>query len=344
MRRATVVVVSAFLGLAGLIGPQSVAGDPGPVRIVVTEKSLDLLVGDGLVARYHTDAKLPKPHFHPVNGPHGKPVTRGYPMVPDVPGESKDHPHHRGVWFGHQETIPEGLSLKRPFKPDKGLDFWSEPPGHGREVCVKVEEPKQDGRHAWVRTHNEYRSADGEKVMDEVRTIHLVDLGSAKLVVIDFDMQATVAPMVFGDNKDGVFGIRVAETMCEKKGQGGVLENAEGKRGAGGDNRERQGCWGLKSAWCDYSGPVDGQTVGVALLDHPRNPYPAYWHARDYGLLSANPFGRAKARFPDAAVLTDLVRIPKGERLTLRYGLLVHPGDAKEGRVAEHYQAYLKVE
>jgi hypothetical protein len=28
------------------------------------------------------------------------------------------------------------------------------------------------------------------------------------------------------------------------------------------------------------------------MMDHPSNPrFPTYWHARDYGLFSLNPFG-----------------------------------------------------
>jgi hypothetical protein len=37
------------------------------------------------------------------------------------------------------------------------------------------------------------------------------------------------------------------------------------------------------------------------------------------------------------------VKLGKGEHLKLRYGVLVHPGDAKEGKVAEHYQRFLQL-
>jgi hypothetical protein len=50
--------------------------------------------------------------------------------------------------------------------------------------------------------------------------------------------------------------------------------------------------WGKQAPWCDYSGPVDGKTLGVAIFDHPSNPrHPTWWHVRDYGLFAANPFG-----------------------------------------------------
>src|SRR5207253_59916 len=119
-------------------------------------------------------------------------------------------------------------------------------------------------------------------------------------------------------------------------------ENAEGKQHMEfvKNNADRQGCWGLRSAWVDYSGSLGGKTVGVALLDHPKNPVPASWHARDYGLLTANPFGRKESKFPDAKESSELVNIPGGEHLKFRYGVLLHDGDARSGKVAEHYVTF----
>ncbi len=59
--------------------------------------------------------------------------------------------------------------------------------------------------------------------------------------------------------------------------------------------------------------------------------------------MAANPFGRKKAKFPDGAAEKPLVRLAKGEHLHLRYGILLHEGDATAGRVAEQYQRFLKL-
>jgi hypothetical protein len=286
------------------------------------------------VGRYHIDPNLAKPHFHPLNGPFGAPVTRAYPMIPDVAEEAKDHPHQRAVWFCHGDVIPEGIELKQRVKGVEGVDFWSEAAGHGQIVCVEVGKPASDKNLAWISTRNEWRTADGQKIMDETRVLRLYDLGDAKLLVFDIDLHASVCPITFGDTKEGSMGVRVAETMTEKKG--GVLENANGKR------TEKE-CWGMASAWCDYSGLVGGKSVGMAILDDPKNPYPVYWHSRGYGLMAANPFGRTKSGFPDAKGKTDLVKLAKGEHLKLRYGILIHPGTAKDGKVAEAYEQYVKL-
>lgn len=303
---------------------------------VVPKQHIDFLVGGQLVGRYVIDDAVAKPHFHPLNGPTGKPVTRGYPMIKDNPDEAKDHPHQRAAWFCHGDVIPEGLTLTQRIKGVEGVDFWSESPGHGRIVCAEVGMPKSDGNHAWIDTRNEWRTADGQKILDETRVLHVYDLGDAKLLTFDINLHASVVPITFGDTKEGSFAVRVAEFMTEKRKLGGALENAEGMVA-------EANCWGRKSAWCDYSGPVEGAVVGVTILDDPKNPHPAHWHARGYGLMGANPFGRSKAGFPDARGRTDLVKLAKGDHLKLRYGILLHRGDAKTGKVAERYAEFVRL-
>ena len=146
---------------------------------------------------------------------------------------------------------------------------------------------------------------------------------------------AVLKPITFGDTKEGAFGVRVAHSMREDRGKGHIT-NAEGSVG------EKQ-CWGRISAWCDYSGPVEGETAGIALLASSDNPLPSCWHSRGYGLMAANPFGRAKSGFPAMKGKMDRVRLAKGEHLKLRYGIFVHLGDVKQGKVAEGYELFKKM-
>jgi hypothetical protein len=229
------------------------------------------------------------------------------------------------------------MALKDKVRGVEGVDFWSEAKGHGRIVCTEVTSGVQAraGPHDLVETRNEWRTADGTKIMDERRTIHFYNFGDARLFVFDIDLHASVVPITFGDTKEGSMGVRVNDAIREKGGKG-KLVNADGKVGM-------KACWGQRSAWCDYSGPIEGKVAGIAMFDHPNNPHPAAWHSRDYGLMAANPFGRAKSGFPAEKGKTDLVRVGKGEHLKLRYGILIHPGDAKEGKVAEYYQRYVKL-
>src|SRR5207249_1657673 len=106
--------------------------------------------------------------------------------------------------------------------------------------------------------------------------------------------------------KQHIKGVEGVDFWSEGKGQGGKgkIENAEGKV-------SEKHCWGRISAWCDYSGPIDGKNVGIAILADPKNPHPTCWHVRGYGLMAANPFGREKSGFPAMKGKTDLVKLAK---------------------------------
>ena len=78
-----------------------------------------------------------------------------------------------------------------------------------------------------------------------------------------------------------MFGLRVATSMDVTSKKGGKIINAEGI--------ENTPAWGKPSPWVDYTGPVGGKTVGVAIFNHPSSfRYPTTWHVRDYGLFAAN--------------------------------------------------------
>jgi hypothetical protein len=147
-----------------------------------------------------------------------------------------------------------------------------------------------------------------------------------------------VCPITFGDTKEGSFGIRVHDALrMAKDGKfpgEGVLTNSAGKSG-------EKDIWGLPADWCDSSGKVDGKEVGVAVFDHPKNPR-ASWHARAYGLVAANPFGRAHSGFPSQKGKEDLFKIEKGGELKLKYAVYAHIGDAKSGKVAEAFAEFKK--
>ena len=97
--------------------------------------------------------------------------------------------------------------------------------------------------------------------------------------------------------------------------------------------------WGKRADWIDYYGTVDGEPVGVAILDHPKSfRHPTYWHARPYGLAAANPFGLRE--FRNNADEDGSWTIPQGKAITFRYRVIIHQGDYIQARIAEAYRAY----
>jgi hypothetical protein len=176
-------------------------------------------------------------------------------------------------------------------------------------------------------------SNKGEPVLKEVREWKFYNVSPSKLVDLNLTFTAPDdKDVVFGDTKEGgLLSLRVACTM--QATVAGKMENS-----FGGINESE--VWGKRAHWCDYSGPIENRWVGVALLDHPKNlRHPTYWHARDYGLMTANPFGIAT--FEGDPSLNGDYTLPAGAELKFRYRIYIHKGDAGEGKVAEKYHNYI---
>lgn len=339
--RFAILVLAAWPAL-------SLASEPPAAKIAKGETTLEFLAGPDVVSKYQfagtvqvekgTETKpLAKPFFFPMLAPGKVPVTRDWPMIRGAAGETVDHFHQKSGWFCHGDLIPDGVELKvkAADKHVKGVDFWAETANHGRIVTVDVGEPKQvSPNHAMIATRNRWQAADETPILDEIRVIHFVTLPDGYLFAIDTELTPAAGPITFGDTKEGAMGIRVRDEIRAGANTGnGTLTNADGKTG------EKE-IWGYPSAWVDNSGTVDGKAGGIAVFDHPKNPYPASWHARGYGLVAANPFGREKSGFPSQKGKTDLVKLDKGQKLKLRYGIYTHAGNAEAGKVAAAHAAF----
>ena len=88
------------------------------------------------------------------------------------------------------------------------------------------------------------------------------------------------------------------------------------------------------------SGNIKGEDVVIGIFDHPKNPtYPTYWHARGYGLFAANPFG-AKEFTKNATTLNFTLQ--PGEKLTLRFRIMINSGKLSKEQTEALYQQFLK--
>lgn len=257
-----------------------------------------------------------KPVLWPVLGPTGRPTTRAYPLG-KLPNEREDHIHQRSIWFTHGDV--------------NGVSFWHEMAGGGtiqHREFVKV----ASGPQAVIVTRNDWVAPDGKKVMEDQRALTFGRQDDTRWIDFDITLKATDGPVKFGDTKEGTMGVRVAETIKVDAKQGGRIVNSEGQID--------KDAWGKPAAWVDYYGPVDGETVGIAVLNHPSSfRFPTYWHVRTYGLFAANPFGLHDFKGKDA---DGSYTLPAGESIALRYRLLFHKGDEKQGKVAEVYARYAK--
>jgi len=288
--------------------------------------------GGRLLTRYCFGPHEPKPYLHPLMGPTDQPVTRAFPME-QVDGESRDHPHHRGVWFawGHLRLGAAQYVGKRPYD-----DLWAEHKGSGRIVhagfgCIQSGPVFGRIEHTchWVR-------ATGQKLLQERRSMTFYNVQGARLIDFEIALTATEDDVIFGDSKEGMMAMRVADSMRVLAGRG-TIETAAGAKA---EHRKQEGrVWGSRAAWCHYSGPVGQTRLGVAMFDHPSNlRHPTFWMVRSYGLFAANPFGvRA---FTRDRTQDGTYRLARGRTLTFRYRLMVHEGRAADAGVASQWQAY----
>ena len=308
-----------------------------------TTDAIEITFGKEVVTTYHVGETVAKPYFWPVNAPGAVPVTRAWPMAKGTAGETTDHVHQKSAWFCHGDVIPVGMELKvrSSDKRVEGVDFWSEGAGHGKMVCVEVGDVKTVSKtEVRIPTRNEWRTPDGVKILDESRSITVSKLDAGYLIDLHIEFTAGVCDIRFGDTKEGSMGVRVPDSFRVMTEKGGVVTSSDGKTVVP-VAKGNLSVWGLPAAWHDYSGKVGDKDAGIAIFDGEKNASPAYWHTRDYGLLAANPFARAKSGFPGQKGKTELVTIKKGEKLSLRYAIYAHTGDAKAGKVAEAYQSFV---
>lgn len=265
---------------------------------------------------------VPRPFCYPLIGPGELPMTRNWPMK-NVPDEEHDHPHHRSLWFAHGAV--------------NGQDFWSEQKNFGRIVHVSFPEIKSGKQVAVIKETNNWIAASGTLVCTDERTLRIYNSSGSAERCFDFaiTLSAPDQPVTFGDTKEGSMAVRLAESMRLKGKVGhGHIVNSAGDRD--------DATWGKRANWCDYYGPINGKTVGIAIFDHPQNPrHPTWWHVRDYGLFAANPFGQHDfENLPnkDAGNLTIAPR----KSLTFRYRFYLHEGDERQAGIAEKYEQYVK--
>ncbi len=260
-----------------------------------------------------------KPYVYPLRTASGIIVTRHFPME-QAAGETHDHPHHRGMFFAHGDI--------------NGINFWATEPGtkaanKGSMILKKIVEAKGGSKSGTIRAVFEGLDPEGKPMMTETRTLTFYP--GPQLRLIDFEIQIdALRRLKFGDTKEGTFGIRLATPLSEDKG--GRMVNAEGAE-------TEKNVWGKRSPWVDYYGPLDGNTVGVAIMDHPNNPrHPTYWHARAYGLFAANIFGVKD--FTGDKTQDGIFTLEPGKQVTFRYRVVIHPGDTKSANIASLFQAY----
>ncbi|MBN2293468.1 MAG: PmoA family protein [Pirellulales bacterium] len=288
-------------------------------------KRVTVTVDGKLFAEYLTCSGV-KPIIWPIIGPTGKRMTREYPMAKKAEYERDDHIHQRSMWFTHGNV--------------NGINFWAESK-RGKNMKENAGEIKhrefvkiESGKTATIVVRNDWcKMADGTKICEEETKITFGANDDNRWIDYDITLKACDKPVTLGDDKEGCFGIRMAAPLKPDAKLGGILINSNGQKNSD--------AWGKSADWVDYSGKLGGDKVGISMMNHPSSfRYPTHWHARTYGLCSANPFGLSF--FEEGSGKNGAYTIPVGGSIKLSYRVLFHKGDVKEAKVDEAFKAYAK--
>ena len=337
MKRPTIILI--YMLSAWLYLNISAANAQTPAFSLIKEENKVIVkIGDQTFAEYvYDDPATNKTYLWPVYGPTGKAMTRAFPMK-NVEGEVQDHYHHRGIWFGHQDIGGfNSWAEAKTYTDDKKKAKSAEASAKNEASLSKIGSQKlrairkmsADEKQATIISELDYSGSDGKKTHSEVRTMIFRVDGNTRIIDFNEDFIATEGDVVFGDEKDAGLCIRVPTTMSVDSKKGGIITNSEGIHDVE--------AWGKRAKWCDYVGPVEDETLGVAILNHPSSfRHPTTWHVRTYGLFTANPFGTLDPASPNGPHT-----LKKGETLQLRHRFILHDGNFDATKVEEAYQRYI---
>lgn len=302
------------------------------VKLIIDEANtkVDVVVNGTLFTSYQYPDNVEKPFLYPVIAPNGSVITRGYPIEPRK-GERVDHPHHVGIWFNHGDV--------------NGLDFWNnsstipveEKDSYGHIVHQKIIKAESGDVGILELTMNWDDNKGNTLLKENTSYIFSGDINSRTIDHIT-TLTAINGPVTFFDSKEGSFAIRVDRafempadgpavftddkgnpTRVEATDNTGVTGMYTSSTGPTGD-----AVWGTRNDWVVLSGVKDGIDIAFGIFDSPKNPgYPAYAHARGYGLFSVNNFGQSSYD-PDMEKMT--YTLDKGQSVKLYHRFYLQSG------------------
>ncbi|MBI4908361.1 MAG: PmoA family protein [Acidobacteria bacterium] len=260
-----------------------------------------------LFTSFHCGDKWNKPFLYPLKSPSGVVMSRGWPVDPR-PGETNDHVWQRGIYWGHGDINKH--------------DFWREQ-GRDKTSILALDGPPKvstarSAASISARFHLRSPNADLGSVQQNYTLAYIAE---RVWIMATITVNAGKGiPLTFGDSDDGGFAVRLSDDF--RQDRGAVLVNSDGLQ-------KTENIWGKPAKWVDYSTNVNGKPCGVTVMDHPSNfRHPVEWHARGYGLFSANPFAsRSFAKGKDPTK-DGTYTLPAGKQLRFLYRVILHDGIA----------------
>ena len=291
------------------------------VSFIQGDKKIDVMLDGKFFTSYWYDMdKLAKPVLFPVQSPSGTLVTRMFPFE-KVEGESNDHPHHYGIFFTYDDVNGTGFWNNTTFPPQiRHNKVIAMDPANGT-LCTEM---------FWV-------DAQENPLLKEERCMVFSKKDNANCVDMTMKLIALDNKVVFGDTKEGMFAIRVAHWLKEQGNDDSEYLSSNG-------DKTEKNIWGTRAKWVKLEGKKDNKVYGIIIMDHPESTnYPTYWHARSYGLFSANPLGQSvfqegRGEKPEPFNLT----LQPGESAVFHYTLVVYENAKSAQDVENLYQEFIQ--
>lgn len=303
---------------------------------------VDVLIDGKLFTSFIYPDDMEKQSLYPILSASGKIITRGYPMNPR-PFERTDHPHHVGLWFNFGDV--------------NGLDFWNnsfaiKPESKPKYGSIKFKNIiSENAKKGELVVGSDWVDSDGNVLLNE-ETTYIFSGDENQRAIERVSKLTAVKDVTFTENKEGLIGLRLDRAFEEpskkpekfldangivtevpimnNEGVNGVYRNAEGV--TGGD------VWGKRSPWVALTAEKEGETITIVILDNKKNEnYPAWSHARGYGLFATNNLGGQafdKNADPVKVVLTP------GQQITFKHKIVIGGAltDAEINKIAKTFK------
>jgi hypothetical protein len=272
------------------------------ITAVKVGSKINVSIDDKFFTSYIFSSDEKYPFFFPVNGPlSGGSVT----SIRNDP-----YPHHSSLYFACDQV--------------NGGNYWQEGLERGRIISVNAEIIKEGGDSVIITDECIWSRPGALSPIKDTRRI-TITAPSPDIRQIDFEISLdALIDVHFRKTGHSLFSARMATDLIVQNG--GTLVNAEG------DKNEKE-TMGKKSAWMDYFGKRGKIIEGLAIMQHPSNPwYPATFFARDYGFFSPDVMN-----WPENG---SEIFVKKGDKLTFRYRAIIHGGDQKDAKIAEAFEKF----
>lgn len=275
-------------------------------QTIVTAKKIgdkiEIRTNGNLLTNYILSEHEKYPFFYPVNGPSKASVTSM---------RNGNYPHHSSLFFGCDKV--------------NGGNYWQEGIERGQIISFRVDILETGGHKVVIENECIWKRPGAASPIKDKRIITVTVISEDKYQ-IDFNItMEMLMDVTINKTNHSLFSARMDPDLAVING--GTIINAEGETG-------EKGTFGKPSAWMDYYGKRMGGIEGMAILQHPTNAFfPSPWFTRDYGFFSPTPM-----YWPENEKFTHL---NKGEKIKLKYRVLVHSGDHEQAKIAQEFENYI---